>query len=190
MAQAKKGGGIGSALGCLVVLGAIGLAVWHFYPQIRAMMPGATPPVDWGQAYMGGGLRVKVDGASIETTEIDDALGQRDGTVDLHVTLEITNLGDTAVKYKEPLLLRASEPKLADERGRSVPLVTYGDKATVEGQLANGQEIEPHDSETHDLLFKVPPSDAKSFLLNVDMAMFSGSGVVQFRIPADKIKGR
>jgi len=190
MAQAKKGGGIGSALGCLVVLGAIGLAVWHFFPQIRTMFPGAAPPVSWGEAYMGGGLRVKVEGAEIETTQVGDALGQRDGTVDLHVTLEITNLSDVAVKYQEPQLLRAAEPKLSDERGRGVPLVTYGDKATVEGQLDNGQEIEPHDSETHDLLFKVPPTDAQSFLLTVDMAMFGGNGVAQFRIPADKIKGR
>ncbi|HEX5136367.1 MAG TPA: hypothetical protein VFY93_05305 [Planctomycetota bacterium] len=191
MAQAKgKGGGVGSALGCLVVLGVIGFVVWHFYPQISSYIGTRSPPVGWGEAYMGGGLRVKVEGAEIEMTQVDDVLGQRDGTLDLHVTLEITNLSDTAIKYREPQLLRASEPKLTDDRGRGVGLVAYGDKATVEGQLENGQEIEPHDSETHDLLFKVPPADAQSFLLNVDMAMFGGSGVAQFRIPADKIKGR
>jgi len=189
MAQ-KKGGGIGSAIGCLVVLGVIGFALYHFFPQIRALFPGSSPPVEWGQAYLGGGLRVAVSEVQVETTEVDDALGQRDGNLDLHVTLEITNMGDSAIKYRAPQLLRAKDPKLIDDSGHSVPPVAYGDKAKVEGQLDDGQEIESHDGETHDILFKVPPADAKSFLLNVDMAMFGGRGVVQFRIPADKIKGR
>jgi hypothetical protein len=190
MAQAKgKGGGIGSAIGCLVVLGVVGFAVWHFFPQVRTLFPGAAAAVEWGQAHLGGGLRVEVVAAEVETTEIEDTLGSRDGGLDLHVTLEITNMGDTPVVYKEPRLLGASEPKLLDDRGRSVPKASYDDRTTVGGQLAHMQEIAPHDDEQHDLIFKVPPAGAKSFLLNVDMAMFGSSGVVQFRIPADKIKG-
>jgi hypothetical protein len=190
MAAAKgKGGGIGSAIGCLVLLAAIGYGVWHFFPQVRTLFPGASPPVDWGQEYYGGGLRVKVVAAEVEITEIEDTLGSRDGNEDLHVTLDITNMGDAPVAYKTPRLLGASEPKLLDDAGRSVPLAAYDDRTTIEGQLAHAQEIAPHDSEQHDLLFKVPPPGAKSFLLNVDMAMFGGRGVVQFRIPADKIKG-
>jgi len=190
MAPAKGKGGPGSALGCIVVLGVVAFAVWKFYPQISMFLGTRSPPVEWGEAHLGGGLRVAVVAAEVETTQIEDTLGGRDGKVELHVTLEITNLGDTPVTYKEPRLLGVSEPRLSDERGRSVPLATYDDRTTIEGQLENGQEIEPHDSEQHDLLFKVPPTDAKSFLLNVDLAMFGSQGVVQFRIPAEKIKGR
>jgi hypothetical protein len=190
MAEAKrKGGGIGSAIGCLLVLAAVGYGIWHFFPQVRTLFPGATPPVDWGQEYVGGGLRVKVVAAEVETTRIEDTLGSRDGNDDLHITLEIANVTDAPVAYKEPRLLGASEPKLLDDAGRSVPQATYDDRTTIEGQLAHAQEIAPHDDEQHDLIFKVPPAGAKSFLLNVDMAMFGSSGVVQFRIPADKIKG-
>lgn len=190
MAQAKgKGGGIGSALGCLLVLGLVGFAVYHFFPEIRAWLPGVQPPVEWGQAHLGGGLKVEVVAAEVETTRIDDSLGERDGNEDLHVTLEIANLTDAPRAYKTPRLLGASEPKLLDDRGKPVPHATYDDRTKVEGQLEHGQEIAPHDDEQHDLLFKVPPADAKYFLLNVDMAMFGGSGVVQFRIPAEKVKG-
>lgn len=190
MAAAKgKGGGIGSAVGCLLVLGAIGYGVWHLFPQIRTMFPGASPPVEWGQSHLGGGLRVAVVAAGVETTRIDDSLGERDGADDLHVTLGITNMGDAPVVYKTPRLLGASEPKLLDDRGRSVPLATYDDRTTIQGQLSHAQEIAPHNTEQHDLIFKVPPAGAKSFLLNVDMAMFGGHGVVQFRIPVEKIKG-
>lgn len=185
----KKGGGIGSALGCLLFLGIIGFGIWHFFPQVRTLFPGASPPVDWGQEYLGGGLRVKVVAAGVETTEIADTLGTREAGEDLHVTLEIWNMGDAPIAYKEPRLLGASEPKLLDERGRSVPQATYDDRTTVTGQLAHAQEIAPHESEQHDLLFKMPPSDAKAFLLNVDMAMFGSRGVVQFRIPREKIGG-
>jgi hypothetical protein len=188
--MAAKGKGAGSTFGCLVVLVVLGLAVWHFFPQVRALIGRRAPPVDWGQAYMGGGLRVAVTGAEIETTQVDDVLGQRDGSRDLHITLEITNLRDAAIAYHPPRVLGASEPKLTDERGREVGLVTYGDKAQVQGQMDDEQQIEPHDKETHDILFKVPPSDSKSFLLNVDMTMFSSQGVVQFRIPGDEIEGR
>ncbi len=190
MAAAKgKGGGIGSAIGCLLLLGAVGYGIWHFFPQVRTLFPGAAAPVDWGQEYYGGGLGVKVAAAEVEVTEIEDTLGSRDGNLDLHVTLEIKNVGDAPVAYKTPRLLGASEPKLLDDAGRSVPLAVYDDQVTISGQLAHAQEIAPHDSEQHDILFKVPPKGAKSFLLNVDMAMFGSRGVVQFRIPADKIKG-
>ncbi|MCK6459586.1 MAG: hypothetical protein L6Q95_06785 [Planctomycetes bacterium] len=192
MAQATgkgKGGGIGSAIGCLILLGALGYGILHFFPQVRTLFPGATPPIEWGQEYYGGGLRVKVVAAEVEVTQIEDTLGSRDGNEDLHVTLDIANLGDAPVAYKEPRLLGASEPKLLDDAGRSVPQAVYDDRTTVEGRLAHAQEIAPHDDEQHDLLFKVPPAGAKSFLLNVDMAMFGSRGVVQFRIPAEKIKG-
>jgi hypothetical protein len=188
-APKRKGGGIGSAFGCLVVLGLVGFGIWHFFPQVRTLFPGASPPVAWGEAHVGGGLRVKVAAVAVETTEIEDTLGTRDGNEELHVTLEITNLGDAPVAYKTPRLLGASDPKLLDDRGRAVPQATYDDRVTVGGQLAHAQEIAPHDSEQHDLLFKVPPKDARSFLLNVDLAMFGSRGVVQFRIPADEIKG-
>jgi hypothetical protein len=188
MAQAKgKGGGIGSAIGCIVVLGIIGGAIWYFFPQIRTWFPGAQPPVEWGAAHLGGGLRVRVLSAEVEKTQIDDTLGERDGNEDLHVTLEIANLTDTPKVYKTPRLLGASEPKLLDDRGRSVPQATYDDRTRIEGQLNHAQEIAPHDNEQHVLLFKVPPADAKYFMLNVDMTMFGGQGVVQFRIPAEKI---
>jgi hypothetical protein len=184
-----KGGGIGSAIGCLILFAAIGYGVWHFFPQVRTLFPGAAAPVDWGKEFVGGGLRVKVVAAEMETTTISDTLGSRDGKEDLHVTLEIANDTDTPVTYKQPRLLGASEPKLLDDRGRSVPQAVYDDRTTIEGQLEHMQEIASHDNEQHDLLFKMPPSDAKSFLLNVDMAMFGSSGVVQFRIPRDEIKG-
>jgi hypothetical protein len=188
MAQAKgKGGGIGSAIGCIVVLGIIGFAVWHFFPQIRAWFPGVSPPVEWGQSHLGGGLRVKVVAVEVERTQIADTLGERDGNEDLHVTLEIANLTDTPKAYKTPRLLGASEPKLRDDRGKAVPLATYDDRTRIEGQLDHGQEIAPHDDEQHDLLFKVPPTDVKYLMLNVDLAMFGGQGVAQFRIPAEKI---
>jgi len=190
MAQAKgKGGGCGSAIGCVVVLAVLGFAGWRYWPQIRAMLPGGTAPIDWGKAHEGDGLRVRVLAAEVETTEIVDVLGSREGSQDLHVTLEITNFGDTPLTYRTPRLLRASEPKLLDEQGREVPRATYGDEARVEGELANGAEIAPHDHETHDLIFKQPSASAKSFLLNVDLAMIGRRGVVQFRIPASEIKG-
>jgi len=190
MAPARgKGGGCGSALGCVVVLGVAGFAVWHWYPQIRAHFPGRSAPIEWGQAHMGGGLRVAVLSADVETTEVDDVLGQREGDQDLHVTLEITNMGDSPVTYRPPQLLRAKDPTLTDDRGHEAHHVAYGDKTHVEGQLADGDQIEPHDKETHDLIFKVPAKGATSFLLSVDMAMFGSSGVVQFRIPATEVKG-
>ena len=190
MAQAKgKGGGIGSAIGCLLVLGIVGFAAWHFFPQVRTLFRGSSAPVEWGEAHMGSGLKVTVVAAAVETTEIEDSLGRREGRDDLHVTLEIANLGDAPVTYKEPRLLGASVPKLLDDRGKSVPLATYDDRTTIEGQLSHAQEIPAHGSEQHDLIFKVPPADAKYFMVNVDLAMFGGRGVVQFRIPADKVKG-
>ncbi len=190
MAPAKgKGGGCGSAIGCVVVLGVLAFAGWRYWPQIRAMLPGQSAPIDWGKAHEGDGLRVRVLAAAVETTEIDDVLGPREGSQDLHVTLEITNFGDTAVTYRPPRLLRSSEAKLLDDQGREVRRATYGDEARIEGELRDGAQIAPHDKETHDLIFKVPSASAKSFLLNVDLGMLGRRGVVQFRIPASEIKG-
>ncbi len=186
---AAKGKGCGSAIGCVVALAVVGYAGWKFYPQIRGYLRGQSAPIDWGKAHEGDALRVRVLAAAVEATEIDDVLGSREGTLDLHVTLEITNLGDTPVVYKTPRLLRASEPKLTDDRGREVHQATYGDDARIEGQLRHAQEIAPHDKETHDLVFKTPQADATSFLLNVDLGMLGRRGVLQFRIPASEIKG-
>jgi hypothetical protein len=188
MAQAK-GKGCGSAIGCVVVLGVLGFLGWKFYPQIHGFLRGQSAPVDWGMAHDGDALRLRVLSASMELTEIEDVLGSREANEDLHVTLEITNLGDAPVVYKTPRLLRASEPKLADDKGRTVLQVEYGDDARIQGQLAHAQEIAPHDKETHDLVFKRPASDVTSFLLDVDLGMFGRRGVVQFRIPASEIKG-
>ncbi len=188
MAQAK-GKGCGSAIGCVVVLGVLGFAGWKYYPQIHGYLRGQSAPVDWGMAHDGDAMRVRVLSAAMELTEIEDVLGSREANEDLHVTLEITNLGDTPVVYKTPRLLRASEPKLSDDKGRTMPQASYGDDARIQGQLAHAQEIAPHDKETHVLVFKRPPSDATSFLLTVDLGMFGRRGVAQFRIPAEKVRG-
>jgi hypothetical protein len=189
MAQAGGKGGCGSAIGCVIVLAGLGFAGWKFYPEIHAFIAGRSAPVEWGHAHDGDALRVRVLAAAVETTGIEDALGSREGGQDLHVTLEITNLGDTAATYRTPRLLGASEPRLLDDQGREVKPATYGDDARIEGRLAHGQEIAPHDHETHDLLFKQPSAGSKYFLLNVDLRMFGRSGVVQFRIPAEQVKG-
>lgn len=186
---AAKGKGCGSAIGCVVVLAVLGFAGWRYGPQILAFVRGQSAAIDWGKAHEGDGLRVRVLSATVEMTEIEDVLGSREGAADLHVTLEITNLGDTAVTYRTPRLLRASEAKLLDDRGHEVHRATYGDGARIEGELKDGAQIAPHDKETHDLIFKAPSVDSKSFLLNVDIGMLGRRGVVQFRIPAEQVKG-
>lgn len=188
MAAARKGG-FGSALGCLVVLGVIGFVGWRYGPQILAAMRGQSAALDWGKAHEEEGLRLRVLSARVEMTDIEDVLGSREGSLDLHVTLEITNTGSAALVYRTPRLLRASEPKLTDDRGRNIPHVTYGDEAKVDGQLSDNDRIEPRESERHDLLFKMPAPGATSFLLNFDLALLGKRGVVQFRIPASEIKG-
>lgn len=189
MAPAKGKGGCGSAIGCMVALAVLGFAGWRYGPQILAFVRGQSAAIDWGKAHEGDGLRVRVLSAAVETTGIEDVLGSREGSQDLHVTLEITNMGDAPVTYRTPRLLRSSQAKLLDDQGRDVHRATYGDEARIEGELGDGAQIAPHDKETHDLIFKVPPADAKSFLLNVDLGILGRRGVIQFRIPAEQIKG-
>lgn len=188
MAQAK-GKGCGSAVGCVVVLGVLGFVGWRYGPQILAAVRGQSAALDWGKAHEEEGLRLRILSAGVETTDVEDVLGSREGSLDLHLTLEITNTGSSALTYRTPRILRASEPKLTDDRGRNVTHVTYGDGAKVDGQLSDNDRIEPRESERHDLLFKLPAPGALSFLLNFDLALLGKRGVVQFRIPAAEIKG-
>lgn len=187
--MAAKKGGIGSMLGCLVVLAGLGFLGYWFGPRLLALLRGEASAIAWGMEYEENGLRVKVISATIETTDVEDALGARGGEEDLHLRLEITNMSDATLTYRTPRLLRSSEPKLLDDQGREVRPASYGDEARIDGQLEDGREIQARRRERHDLIFKRPSADAKSFLLNVDLAMFGHSGVVQFRIPAEEIRG-
>jgi hypothetical protein len=185
--------GRGSSLGCVLTLLVAGALAYRFGPTVllRLGLRGSLhAPIDWGKAHEEDGLRVSVVSAAFETTEIEDLLGSRDGSADLHVTLEVTNLNaEKPIRYRTPRLLRASEPTLADDSGREVPPAAYGDETRIEGQLASGTEIAPRSSETHLLLFREPSKDAREFVLTLDLGMFGHRGTARFRIPADRVAG-
>ena len=185
----------GSAFGCFLTVAVVGAAAYFFGPKLLDLagiqFGGPKGPlIEWGRTHEQDRLRLKITGAEVTNTDIYDALGERDGGVNLHVTFEIANLdARMAARYRAPHLLGASEPKLEDDQGREYSFPRYDSQTRIRGQLISGTAIEGQETRLHDVVFERPAAGIKHLILTLDLAMFSREGVARFKIPAASIRG-
>lgn len=187
--------GPGTGFGCFLTVAAVAAVAYFFGPKLLDMAGvhfgrPTGPLIEWGQTHEEDRLRLKAVAAEVVRTEVYDALGDRDGNVDLHVTLEVANLDKRlAARYRAPHLLGAADPKLVDDQGHQYSWPRYGDHARIRGQLISGTPIGPEESREHDVVFDRPNAGIKYLIMTIDLEMFGRKGAARFKIPASQIRG-
>lgn len=80
-----------------------------------------------------------------------------------------------------------SKFSMKDDVENTIRRITVGFSQTVVGALKNNTEINPKKSNTHLVIFKVPPPKTQFLILTVNLNVFGDTGFAKLNIPASKI---
>ncbi len=108
----------------------------------------------------------------------------------LNLEIAIKNTSERKiVRFTDQSGFFSNKMLMRDDVENIIQRIHFGIGVDVIGALTKDDEILPGKEVVHVEVFKVPPPKTEWLMLSIDLSAFGDSGVMHFKIPAEKIKG-